>query len=622
MNDFVTYYEGDIRWVIKHNYSDKIIRFLKDDFHSISNTRTDRFVHAAASAVQNPISSAHGNVVKSNPVRSVRTIAIDEKETLYLKHYKSKGWSDLAKSAIFGSKAKRELENGYEILKRGILTGEPVAYGEKMAGLFVSDNFLLVKAIAGNEPINNLLSARILKNASGFRKRRETLKRLSLFIMKLHSNGILHKDLHTGNILIDSRILDSLIRDSRTVDSDVIDPKLDDFANHAKDTQDGFSIIDLHDVRCAKWLSWRTRVKNLALHLYSLTPYCSRSEIFLVMKGYMEGCLKDKTRKKTIKGINKLIISFKHRHMLSRTKRCMKNSSGFLIKSWKERKHHTSCEYKAYLRRPYDNNKIIEYAINAHNKAKKQGLDYVIKDTARISVTALQITDNANKSGRDGLHGKICVKEYKNSGIFRQIRETVFSSGGKRAWYAANGFVVRGLITPLPAAFVERRRWRLLKNSLIITEYIEPAAPVYLYVANCLGASSDIDNDKIMRKRNFIEAFSRSFKNIHKQGVYHADLKGGNILVKEDGKRGWEFFYLDLDRVSFKRLVTEREIIKNLTQLNASLPNEFSFSDRMRFYKNYSGRKRLNKGDKLLLKKIIADSVKRKHFWNPQRIKV
>ncbi|MGR3317707.1 MAG: lipopolysaccharide kinase InaA family protein [Candidatus Anammoxibacter sp.] len=607
MNDFINYNEDDIRWVIKREYSDKIIKFLKETFPSISHQQSQSQTLSPQSAIRIPQSKI--TVVKSNAVRSVKTITIGKDDTLYFKHYIPKGWRDLAKFTLFGSKAKREWLNGCKILDMGVSAGEPVAYGEKMRGFIVSDNFLMVKAIPESKPISDILSDTVLLNESGFKKRREILRRLSVLIIKLHTKGILHKDLHTGNILVNSGILDA-----KNSDSLIPDAKANNLSNDRKNTENGFSIIDLHDVRCKRKLSMSVRLKNLANNLYSLTPYCSRSQVFFVMKGYLNSCLNDQSGKYTIKYVNILIAGFKRRHMLSRSRRCLKNSSGFSVKTLKNIDHFVRASYRVYLRRSY-NNEIINEAIKIHNESKRLNPDNVIKDTPQVSVTAFRISDNINKADSKSFDGKICVKEHKNPGIPRQIREAVFSSRGKRAWYAANGFVVRKQVTPMSIALVEIRKWGLLRSSLVISEYIEPATLVNIYVANCLNTPAGI-----ARKRNFIEAFARSFKNIHKEGIFHADLKGGNILVKEIGKAGWEFFYLDLDRVSFKKSVTKYEIIKNLTQLNASLPNEFSFSDRMRFYKDYIAKKRLNNCDKTLLKKIIIDSVKRKHIWNPRRL--
>lgn len=593
MNAHTSYRENSIHWIIKSSYYKNVINVLKSGIFQSTDT---------------------ANIVKSNPVRTVKTITLEGGCVLYCKHYNAKGWRDLVKYTVFGSKAKREWTNGIEILKRNIFTGEPVAYGEKKSNGFTSDNFLLIKAVPQSKPLGDILSDNEPENILNFKERRMFLKRLTLFLADLHSKGILHKDIHTGNILVHTQIYNFL-------------RKTDYEAQIGK--RDNFSIIDLHDVHCKTALSTSCKINNLAFLLYSLTQYCSRTELFFVMKCYLKGCFADFDEKKVVKEINRRMIGTKRKHMLSRTKRCLNNSSAFAVQSWKckEGGNYNQGKYKVFFRRSYDR-KTIEDAITSHNSAKQMNSDCVIKDTSRVFVTAIPMASQPDDCEHNAGYAKLCVKEYINPNIFRQIREYFLSSRAERAWYAANGFIVRKLITPLPVAMLERIYNGRLISSFILTEFIEHAIPVYLYVTNPLNNSCQIagvntskpDEHKsnvniAVRRKLFIESFSRSFKNLHKANVYHADLKGGNILVKEIGENKWKFFYLDLDTVSFKKVITESEIIKNLTQLNASLPNDFSFSDRVRFFKNYTGRGKLTQYDKLLIRKIVKASIKRSHLW-------
>ena len=607
MKESVVFHKDGIRWIINRNYSENIVMALE------THAGLKPIYSGSLQAEEGPNVAT---TIKSNTVRSVKKIIINGGQELFFKHYKPKGWTDYLKFSIFGSKAKREWRNGNEILKRGVHAGEPVAYGEKRRGVIVFDNFLIVKAVDNSVSLKDALINNITGNRRRFQNRRLLLKRLSLFIVKLHTEGILHKDLHTGNILVN----------------------LQSTSGHQEleeERTSGFSIIDLHDVRCKSRLPQETVLKNLARHLYSLTPYCSRTEILFVMKGYLRVLGPDFMVKTVTKEINRQIQRYKHRHMLSRAKRCMKNSSEFTIKSWTERGNSGHYKYKAYYKRNF-NKELIKEAINAHYKTMRVGGEGVIKSIPRISVTKSQAHVNDLQLGSNDLTDNLCTKEYKCPKVFSQIRETIFTPRGERAWRAANGFTTRGIVTPSPIAYIRVKKFGLLNHSMVISEYVEPATPVYLYVANNLNINKSvksIDNleqtidgsqspvidivNSIIRKRCFIESFASSFKNIHKQGIFHADLKGGNILVKETSICSWKFFYLDLDKVAFRESVTLKKTKKNLIQLNASLPNDFSFSDRIRFYKYYCRKKRLENSDKLLLKKVIIESIKKDHFWRP-----
>lgn len=594
------YSDNGIRWVIRHSRPGRITTLLGDKFRLINN----------------PQSSLHGRqsgdvVVKSNAVRSVTSVTIDGEGQFYLKHYRPKGWRDLVKFTIFGSKAKREWNNGNLILERGVAAGKPVAYGEKMARWVVSDNYLLVESIPESWPLECLLSGKGSSHTLDFTERRKLLKGLSLFVATLHLKGILHKDLHTGNIMAASSVVGAA--SSGVADSAV---------SHITDgASSGFAIIDLYDVICMERLSLMAARRNLAYHLYSLTPYCSRSEILFVLKEYLK--VYDGGRaaaRGVVKDINGQMLNFRHTHMLSRSKRCMKNSSEFVVKSWKAGNCSGGSRFVACLRRLRCSGNMLKSVLERHDGIRGVQGGRIIKETSRVLITAFPVCDSDTGVAPDEYQGMVCVKEYRNLNIQRKVREALFASRGKKAWRAANGLVVRNVATPLPIAFADRRRYGVVESSFVVSAFIEPAMLVYLYVARCLCTSHGIAgrrNETIIRKRRFIDAFSTSLRRVHKEGIYHGDLKGGNVLVEETGDDGWVFYYLDLDRVVFKRSVSMRSVIKNLVQLNASLPNEFSFSDRMRFYKGYAGKKRLDRSDRVLIREVIIKSIGKGHFWNP-----
>jgi len=58
--------------------------------------------------------------------------------------------------------------------------------------------------------------------------------------------------------------------------------------------------------------------------------------------------------------------------------------------------------------------------------------------------------------------------------------------------------------------------------------------------------------------------------------------------------------------------------MKNLIQINTSIPNEITLTDRMRFFHHYSGKRQLEKMDKKLLGKIVRLSWKRNPHWHPR----
>lgn len=582
MTDYLFFIKNSITWTIKSTYSEKIAKFL-DESHPLSNEST--------------------NVVKSNKVRNVKAIKLDNQTHFYFKHYKTTKISDIFKNMFFKSKAKKEWTNANEILKRGISVGEPLAFGEKRVNRIITDNFLIVKAVDDSISLRDLLLNK-LTHQTDFKKRRIILGALALFVHDLHLKGILHNDLHTGNILIPLHTIDTLKTSS---------------ANYLDNTKNRLCLIDLHDVKCKKDISPEVQLENLAFLLYSLTFCTTRTEIRFVIKLYLGNSYNNKELKTITKDINNNILQIQRKHMFSRTKRCLKNSSKFSKQCWKYKNNAiiTEGNYKVYLNNDY-NKKELEAALSAHNSALKDNPNCIIKNSSRIFITTIDSpTDKNRENGNVNKENKLCIKEFKNNNILKQFRETFCLSRARKAWYAANGFIVRNHTTPTPVAMLEQNQFGLVKSSFLITQYIDNAIPSYIYVNQTFNLPLTSQKHLFANKKTFTENLAISFRKLHQSNIYHADLKGGNVLVKETGENSRNFFYVDLDRVFFKKKLPHYNIHKNLTQLNASLPNSFSFTDRIRFFKTYYNIKKLSKKDKSLINKIVKASIKRKHFWNP-----
>ena len=104
-------------------------------------------------------------------------------------------------------------------------------------------------------------------------------------------------------------------------------------------------------------------------------------------------------------------------------------------------------------------------------------------------------------------------------------------------------------------------------------------------------------SDKIAskEKRRFVSCLALSLKQLHDSNIYHGDLKANNNIMVSELQDAWDFIYIDLDRVSFNKIITLKRKIKNLSQLNASMPKCITYTDRLRFYKIYTGKKTLPK---------------------------
>jgi len=164
-----------------------------------------------------------------------------------------------------------------------------------------------------------------------------------------------------------------------------------------------------------------------------------------------------------------------------------------------------------------------------------------------------------------------------------------------RYWRAAHGLAVRGLGTP-----------RLLAcgGTWVAGEWVE-APDLHAFVRDRLGALGRKERGALL------DRFARDLRRLHALGVFHADLKATNVLV-----RGAEFLFVDLDAVRFARDVAERERMLNLAQLNASLTPPLTRTDRLRFLRSYFGTcASLRRDERRWAREVMRVTVARRHRW-------
>ena len=146
-------------------------------------------------------------------------------------------------------------------------------------------------------------------------------------------------------------------------------------------------------------------------------------------------------------------------------------------------------------------------------------------------------------------------------------------------------------------------------------EYLEDLIPLNTYI---LQAFQDHRSPPLFqKKRAFISFLADFVRNLHEEGIYQGDLKSNNLLIRERGYNEWECYIVDLDCIHFGKRVSLSRRIKNLAQLNASVAECMSPSNRAQFLRYYDALCQWDKKKrKELYGKILAVSRKRKtHFY-------
>ena len=131
------------------------------------------------------------------------------------------------------------------------------------------------------------------------------------------------------------------------------------------------------------------------------------------------------------------------------------------------------------------------------------------------------------------------VKVFKRPNFINSyVYTTLRSSKGKRSFLNALELKRLGFLTPDPIACIEVRRGLKLVGCQ--------------YVCRELSGASEMRHwENFPDADTLLPAFAREMLRLHQAGVWNKDFSPGNILYKGDSASGYEFYYVDLNRMEF-----------------------------------------------------------------------
>jgi hypothetical protein len=175
------------------------------------------------------------------------------------------------------------------------------------------------------------------------------------------------------------------------------------------------------------------------------------------------------------------------------------------------------------------------------------------------------------------------------------LKEHRCSRAARRSWINGQGLEVRGIRTGRPVAW--SGRW-------LVMEDVGPTAADW--------ADHRFESAPPAERDAFAAALADLLSDLHRRGIYHADLKANNIAWVP----GATPRLLDYGRVRFGRRVSLRRRIKNLAQLNAALPDVVAGSLRENALQHYLERSGFEGDGERLRRRVIELSLLRNHRWH------
>ncbi len=140
-----------------------------------------------------------------------------------------------------------------------------------------------------------------------------------------------------------------------------------------------------------------------------------------------------------------------------------------------------------------------------------------------------QILKNGRTSyvSRIAWNGKdVVVKRYNHKGFIHSLRHTIKGSRARRGWLHANRLGMLNIATPRPLCFIEQRKQMLVWKSYLITEHVE-GQRLYDFLRD--SKVGEEERSKVTQQ------VTELLDKLGEYRISHGDLKHSNVLITGNG---------------------------------------------------------------------------------------
>jgi tRNA A-37 threonylcarbamoyl transferase component Bud32 len=519
--------------------------------------------------------SGQACVVKQGPHRVVYRVELPGL-CFYVKHnliHDQRAWF---RQLVRPSKARLEFDRVTAAALRGIPTIAPLAIAEQETRVGSGESILITRSIDDCIPLHFFLAAVLPTFAEprAARLRQQLATELGKLVARIHDAGILHHDLHAGNLLV--RI--------------------------TSDDRVQLFVIDLLAVKMGPPLDWRQSRENLVMINCWFTLRVNRADRLRFWKAYFlarrlgtwqRDAYGTKLYAKGLDEIEELSWQRNLRFWSRRDKRCLYNG------------------------RYYRKIKTAQFVGHAVTEVDSSDLEDLLKDPdapfrmatvpasgirvlkESISSTVIEMDFKVNGQTRRVVYKRFRVTSWKDP-VASLLRPTP----ALRSWVHGQGFRERGLPTARPFVVLHRRSAGMWHEGYLLTEKIAHADDLHDYLQSLDVAPR---NQRLRLLRQLIDRVARTIRALHQRELSHRDLKAANILVRRWNAPDAEpsaysqdienllympesaVWLIDLVGVECFGSLSRARRVQNLSRLNASFftTAKITRSDRLRFLLTY-----------------------------------
>ena len=210
----------------------------------------------------------------------------------------------------------------------------------------------------------------------------------------------------------------------------------------------------------------------------------------------------------------------------------------------------------------------------------------------------------------NGTIHSLYLKQYLCRSAWDFLKRLFRPSPAQRSFRASIMLQNNGIYAPVVIGLFERRAGPFLIDNLLLTREVKNAKSIVQCLAD-MGRG--LYKDTLLSKRNLIECFGENVGQMHTKGIFHGDLRLGNVLVQQK-EEAWRFFFLDNERTKKFQKLSARLRLKNLVQINMFQEN-ITDTDRMRFFRKYCAQNtQTKKAEKALAKHVLKKTDQRLRY--------
>jgi tRNA A-37 threonylcarbamoyl transferase component Bud32 len=428
-----------------------------------------------------PAAAADARLVKLSNRRRVLQLS----GGIFLKEIHCRGLRSLFKTVV-GGNACREATTLLELARRDVPVPRVLGIGVDYRWGMLQRDLVITREVPGATPLADFVFKEF--EHLSFSQKKQCVARFAAFVRHLHDQGVIHTDLHIGNILV-----------------------------QGGEGRERFVLLDADRVKLKpEPLSQSERAANLALLLGNFwtldaTPQHFR---FRFLKNYA-GRNRIAPDDEFLRSIAQTALKVFGKLWKDDARRCLFTNKRFVCES----RH----GFRVFRVRRGDVEAALRELAPDPDRILEQG--QVLKDGRTV------------KAARVELNGTFYfLKRYNCKGWAYRVRNALRRSRAVRTWWVSWAFRVRGLPVPEPLICLEERRLRLLQRSYLLSDYVE---------------NSERFNDVWPRlndsgRRGLLARLAMLLGRMHRSGAVHGDLKWQNILV-QTRKVGQTITLTDLD---------------------------------------------------------------------------